>query len=163
MTLGKHRLLKQTTGKSILSIHHSNLFHLKNIGILDSIVPHNIIVTHINSEEEYKELCSHFRANRRMRLLVMNKSTKSTLINLGIPKGDIFVVYGAVERRVFYPSKSPILGGYILIAGDCKLRKNPDKIRDLVRNNPDLKFVFESHAWKKVFPSTEKLDLNISF
>lgn len=93
----------------------------------------------------------------------MNKSTKSTLINLGIPKGDIFVVYGAVERRVFYPSKSPILGGYILIAGDCKLRKNPDKIRDLVRNNPDLKFVFESHAWKKVFPSTEKLDLNISF
>lgn len=54
LTLGKHRLLKQTTGKSILSIHHSNLFHLKNIGILDSIVPHNIIVTHINSDEEYK-------------------------------------------------------------------------------------------------------------
>jgi glycosyltransferase involved in cell wall biosynthesis len=162
-TLGKRRLLKQISGKAILSIHQSNLLHLENIGILDSIVPHNILVTHVNSEEEYRELCSHYHYDRRMRLLVMNKGTELALTDLGIPKEDIGVVYGAVERRVFYPSKMPIAGDYILIAGDCKLRKNPEMIRDLILKTPDLKFVFESEKWKKIFPNAEQLNSNISF
>jgi glycosyltransferase involved in cell wall biosynthesis len=163
MALTRSRNLKQISGNCNLSIHHSNLSYLDNIGVLERIVQHNVLITHVDSEESYRKINSYFLSSQGMRLLVMNKRTESNLVNLGIPWHNIEVVYGAVDKKVFYPSKTMIQGEYILIAGDCKPRKNPAMIRELVLNNPDLKFKFESHIWAKEFSDIIQFNNNISF
>lgn len=161
--LNQHRLLRQATDKSVLSIHQSSLPHLEKMGILEKISRHNVLVTHINSKNELTYLSSHYINNGKMRFLVMNKKVESNLMELGVPKKNITVIYGAVDRKMFHPNEKSVTGDYILIAGDCKERKNPDTIREVVRNNPHLTFVFENHAWEEVFSETKQSISNISF
>ena len=154
-----HRLLS----KPVLSIHQSNLNLLEAIGMIEKCNNHNVIITHINPEENLHYLSNHFAINKNLRFLTMNKNTKMQLMALGIPQESVSVIYGAIDRKVFRPSEEAIQGSYILIGGDCKPRKNPAMIRELVLNNPDLKFVFEGYAWKKFFSDIVQFNANISF
>ena len=108
--LNQRRLLRQTTDKSVLSIHQSSLPHLENMGILEKISRHNVLVTHINSKNELTYLYSHYANNEKMKLLVMNKKVESNLIELGVHKKNITVIYGAVDRKMFHPNEKSVIG-----------------------------------------------------
>lgn len=163
LTLNKRKILKEVESRSVLSIHHSNLMLLENIGLIKQIRSHNVIITHTDSVDTYLMLASHFRKNKRIRFLVMNKKVQSSLISVGIPKQSIELIYGAIDRKIFFPNQSKKQGDYILIAGHCKPRKNPNKVLDLVINNPKIKFMFESHSWKEVILRNKVCNSHISF
>ena len=158
----KRSLAKISSRKPVLSIHQSNLSLLEDTGILDGIRQHNVVVTHVTSNQNFSELGRYYGQNRNISFLVMNKKTQLTLINLGVPRDRIIVIYGAIDRKDFYPDNQSRIGDYVLIAGDCKPRKNPNLIRDLVLKNPELEFIFENREWGKVLSDCKDL-LNVSF
>ena len=159
----KKKSINRLSPKPILSIHQSSLFLLKEMESLQDIKQHNILITHFNSQEEIGHLIDYCHENDQVKFLVMNSNTESILLSMGFPRDKVSKIYGAVDKGIYRPSETMIRGEYILIAGDCKPRKNPYKVRELVLANKDLEFVFESKAWKSIFADVEKLHGNISY
>jgi len=95
------------------------------------------------------------------RILVQNTDVKNQLLNSGAVNSNtkIEVWYGAVDRSVYYPSN---LGGkdFVLIVGDCKPRKNPRLVSEVVAKNPDLNFVIHGKGWSNDRTIQETLKLN---
>ena len=75
---------------------------------------------------------------------------------MGVNENKIEVVYGAVDRDIFFP-KSEITSKtfkseeapYVLIAGHCKIRKNPDLIFQVINTMCDLNFIIHGEGWRK--------------
>lgn len=111
----------------------------------------NLYFTHLNYAIDSNLL------NQFSQILVMNSQLKLTMTSQGVHEGKIQVVYGAVDKEVFKPIKdysSQKLGlpdNFILVSSDCKPRKNPEKILNLVRYMPDTNFVIHGKGWKTTF------------
>lgn len=163
LLMGKNRSTRRVSSRPILSIHQSNLMLLKDMESIQYINQHNILVTHFNSQEEPVNLIDYYRENDRARFLVMNTNVKTILVSKGMPSEKVSVIYGAVDKKIYYPGNANFNGDYILIAGDCKPRKNPAMVCELILANPNLKFVFESMAWKRTLYKIEQLHGNISY
>lgn len=84
------------------------------------------------------------------KFLVQNRAIKLYLIELGIQKKRIQVVYGAVSDKDFCPLKnfSAVVENQVLIVGDCKPRKNPRLIEAAIRLNQDFNFVIHGKNWE---------------
>ncbi len=82
------------------------------------------------------------------KVLVLNNSDRSMLIELGVEEKKVRAIYGAVDRNLFFPSQSFQGNEFVLITGDCKGRKNPNKIFEVIASNPDLKFIICGRFWK---------------
>jgi len=85
------------------------------------------------------------------RILVQNESMENYLVSVGISKGVIVKVPGAVNREVFYPSHSLSDKKFVLFSGDFKYRKNPDLIAKVISSMPDIDFVIHGQNWG-IFP-----------
>jgi len=133
----------------VLAIHGSSLNFLSNIGLLQRIQHLNVILTHINSKEELLSLVNFYKEYPYLRFLTMNGSVASSLHQEGIGKGSLDIVYGAVDRSIYFPANKNILGDYVLIGGECKPRKSPGKIAEVIRRNSDIHFTFEHSSWLK--------------
>ncbi len=83
-------------------------------------------------------------------VLVLNKADHSMLSNLGVEQSRIRIIYGAVDRNIFYPAKDSEYDNFVLITGDCKGRKNPQKIFEVISSNPDLNFIICGRNWKNL-------------
>lgn len=83
-------------------------------------------------------------------ILVQNRETKNQLIALGVLDSKIEIVYSAVSTNDYYPdtknfqSNSP----YILIVGDCRIRKNPTLVAKTVTANPQWNFIIHGRGWE---------------
>ena len=151
----KHSRLLQMP---VLSIHQSNLELLNQMKVIDRIRTHNVLVTHFNSHQEILNIVNFARVFKQLRLLTMNSDTKSQLSQAGVPQHFIRCVFGAVNRNIFSPTLEISSSSYVLIAGDCKPRKNPETITKVIAANPDLTFVFENRKWKN-YLDNQKIQL----
>jgi glycosyltransferase involved in cell wall biosynthesis len=98
--------------------------------------------------------------NECKEVFVNNRNDKMHLIDLGVEKHRIKVVYGAVDRNLFYPKtkgkrNSLKLEGnpYVLIAGHCKSRKNPNLVISVINSMPNVKFIIHGEGWDTYFIS----------
>ena len=111
----------------------------------------NLYFTHQNYSIEPKIL------NGFSKILVMNSSSKLNLVSAGVIESKIHIVYGAIDEEKFTPSiensqiDTKLPSTYVLISSDCKARKNPEKILDLIEYMSDVKFVIHGKDWKVNF------------
>jgi len=99
------------------------------------------------------------------RVFTQNKESVDFLESNGLPKGLAKPVYGAIDRNIFFPiiesnetrgiSQEKLLRElptkeYVLIVGDCKERKNPGAIINVVNANPSVFFVIHGRGWEKM-------------
>jgi glycosyltransferase involved in cell wall biosynthesis len=110
------------------------------------------------------------------KIFVYNSSAKAELANDGVPKKNIEVVYGAINRTTYYPqsvnSKDSItnIEPYVLIVGECKKRKNPDLILRVIKFMKNRKFIIHGNGWENFIsvkshiklPNLEIVKFNIS-
>jgi glycosyltransferase involved in cell wall biosynthesis len=95
--------------------------------------------------------------SRVKKIFVLNSKIKTELVASGIPEYKIVTVYGAVNRKVYYPTKkftknkSSVEDPYVLIIGDCKPRKNPKKLINVIRTMSDKKFIIHGRGWHEYF------------
>jgi glycosyltransferase involved in cell wall biosynthesis len=92
--------------------------------------------------------------NSFARILVMNSAEKIRMSLSGVLDEKILVVYGAIDKELFSPvsgrggtTRNSIKNNYVLIASDCKPRKNPKKILQLIRVMPNIDFVIHGKGW----------------
>lgn len=95
-------------------------------------------------------------------VLVLNKSDYSMLRNLGVEENRLRIIYGAVDRKLFYPVENSNYRDFVLITGDCKARKNPRKILEVVTYNPDLNFIICGRYWNKFISGLERQLQNLT-
>lgn len=88
-------------------------------------------------------------------VLVMNSSDFELLKSLGVNSDRISIVYGAINRNLFYPSKEYSTKKEVLVTGDAKERKNPKKIIEVINFNPKLNFLICGRLWKEYINGCE--------
>lgn len=87
------------------------------------------------------------------KVLVLNESDRLLLISHGIPNQNISVVYGGIDRGKYFPSMQQPVDEFVLITGDAKPRKNPDKIVEIIASFSEINFVICGRYWKKYLES----------
>lgn len=147
----------------VLSMHQSTLHLLNEIKFLDRINIHNVLLTHFNSKGEIWKFAETYNKFNQIQFLTMNKDVRNSLIEAGIAGSRIRCIFGAVNHQDFYPINEVPPLEYILIPGDCKARKNPEKVLQLIVTNPDLHFVFEETNWKVFLHQRNVLPSNVSY
>jgi glycosyltransferase involved in cell wall biosynthesis len=87
----------------------------------------------------------------------MNTNSKVKLQSTGVDGEKIKVVYSAINKNLFYPTnRTDILKlfsrkPYVLISSNCKARKNPEKILDLIKFMPKVDFIIHGLNWDKTY------------
>lgn len=157
-----------------------NIFHHKKANC-EIYVHHQILDVvkgrHLEGNSQKRLLLTHFEPAERVpinvlkflsrweRILVQNQAMKNQLVEkspLDI-ESKIVVYYGAIDRSVYFPNSTKRRGGIVLIVGDCKPRKNPGLVREVIKHCKDIKFVIHGYGWedyldvhnKKEFPNLE--------
>jgi len=89
------------------------------------------------------------------KIMVHSKQEAKKLIMDGIPKSKISVIYGGINRHIFYPCVRPKTkaelanGGYVIVVGDCKDRKNPSQTIEVIQKMKNQKFIIHGRGWQK--------------
>ena len=145
--------------KRIVFIHHTSF--LETIPQLKNHFgrSYSIYVTHI-SERDIEKL-SNYR-DLDVKFCVMNSLNRKRFLEKGIPKEKILLIFGAVDRSIFYPSLTAPSARFVLISGDCKERKNPELVFEVIKCMPELQFVCEGPGWSE-FMTPERLPHNVRF
>lgn len=113
-----------------------------------------VLYTH-KSNEEIEDLEQIKMLQRTNKIFVLNSKIKKDLIVSGISEDKITTVFGAIDRKVYYPinyfnkNGSLVADPYVLVSGDCKPRKNPNMIIDVIRTMSDIKFVIHGRGWQE--------------
>jgi len=121
-----------------------------------SFKPHlaRVFFTHYSELDISKKEYAQF-LNLTEKIFTINTRDKNFLVNIGIDESKIEVVYGAVDRKIFYPmanwKKAQLFlkNPYILIVGDCKERKNPVLLLEVIKGNPKKRFIIHGRGWSK--------------
>ena len=98
------------------------------------------------------------------KVIVMNSDSKRWLVANGVEEKRVVVAYGAINRKIFYPltKEMKIKEKYIYIVGDSKPRKNPQKILEVIANNPDIQFVINGDGWQETINHQARYLKNVS-
>lgn len=113
-----------------------------------------VLYTH-KSNEEIEDLEQIKMLQRTNKIFVLNSKIKEDLVVSGISEDKITTVFGAIDRKVYYPinyfnkNGSLVADPYVLVLGDCKPRKNPNMIIDVIRTMSDIKFVIHGRGWQE--------------
>jgi glycosyltransferase involved in cell wall biosynthesis len=89
------------------------------------------------------------------KILVHSKQEAKKLIMDGVPKSKISVIYGGIDRHIFYPCSRPktkeelAKEGYVIVVGDCKARKNPVLTIKVIQKMQNQKFIIHGRGWRK--------------
>jgi glycosyltransferase involved in cell wall biosynthesis len=113
-----------------------------------------VLYTH-KGNEEIGDLEQIQMLQRTKRIFVLNSKMKADLVASGISGNKITTVFGAIDREIYYPinyfdKNSPnVADPYVLILGDCKPRKNPNMIIEVIRAMRDIKFIIHGRGWQE--------------
>ena len=128
-----------------LFIHHTTLLKFK--GDLEKC-PSRVLLTHFDSDSIITPLLLKKLLKLEM-VIVQNNRMKEMLIDRGLDKSKVRVVLGAVDRAQYFPKISMPLRTYVLIVGECKPRKNPELISQVIIDNPKIDFVIHGNGWEQ--------------
>jgi glycosyltransferase involved in cell wall biosynthesis len=119
-------------------------------------IPENsyVFYTH-KSDVSVSDSVQTKKLSRVKKIFVLNSKIKAELISSGIPEYKLVTVYGAIDRKLYYPTKKftknklSAEDSYVLIIGDCKPRKDPEKLIKVIRTMSDRKFVIHGRGWQE--------------
>jgi glycosyltransferase involved in cell wall biosynthesis len=135
--------------KGDLIVNQRTLFYLVQRGLIPKSQLTNLRCHFTHDNPEHLVESGSIEILKQLnQVLVLNKADHSMLTNLGVEESKIRVIYGAVDRKIFYPAKDSEYDNFVLITGDCKGRKNPQKVFDVVSSNPNLNFVICGRNWE---------------
>jgi glycosyltransferase involved in cell wall biosynthesis len=133
--------------KRVLFINQNTYFYAILKNAIDTPLQYcEVLYTHYVetdlSRSQQAELLS-----KLCKVFVYNSTIKEELVQYGVPREIIQVIYGAINRKIYYPqvqydkSKFACLTPYILVVGRCKSRKNPDLIAKVISEMKSHQFV----------------------
>jgi glycosyltransferase involved in cell wall biosynthesis len=159
------RYLKRLKPKeNDLVINQKTLLFLIQSGLLDpKALP--ILRCHFTHESEEflkkTDLLGHIKNLKSV--LVLNESDAGLLKRLGVDPNRIEVIYGAINREIFFPLGNYSQNRKVLITGDAKERKNPSKILEVINANPHTDFQICGKFWEKSINQTNLKYSNVEF
>ena len=144
-------------------MNHRTLLEIMKYKIpLTTILSHSrVYISHFDDDFNFD---AKFLANLRIieKIIVQNSSTKNLLSKLDIPDEKISVAIGAIDRSVFFPSINYVsTQSYVAISGDCKPRKNPQKILELISSCPHFEFKIHGKGWDLFFAQEKFAPANL--
>lgn len=142
-------------------MHHSTFLEIyKKVNLKDSW--NSVFVTHLESRNS-TVMQSLKKLNGSQRIIVQNSEMKSILSGIGIEDSKIVIGYGAVDRSIYFPSLSTLenYNTYVLVVGDCKPRKNPEAIEEIIDSLPEIKFVIHGKNWGEYTSLTSRPRENV--
>lgn len=151
-------LFRRKTYPITLYMHHK-LF-LKYVPLPEKSGHNHLWITHFEENENFTsdEIEKLKLVNR---FIVHNHFVKAKIHNFGIPLEKIFVGVGGVDRKLFFPSENPPADDYILIVGDCKPRKRPDLVEEIIASSPELNFVIHGKNWESMIFTSRTVPANL--
>lgn len=147
---------KKIKDKNVLFMHQGIFIRFALINNLPS--RNKVFVTHTNRQDLDNLKLLHSKTDK---LFVMNSNEKNKLINIGIPASKIKIVYGAVDKNKYKPSKFKDFQNYVAIVGNYGERKNPETIEKLINHYKDINFVIHGNGWDKIFRNVVPNNLQI--
>lgn len=134
-------------GQVNILIHHQILDKIPERLLTDQKYKHRILLTHFDPPSDVPSKLLN-RLGCFDKILVQNVEVKNQLLASGRMEksSKVEVWYGAVDRETYFPTNTP-KGDYVLIVGDCKPRKNPRLLAEIVATNLDLNFVIHGKGW----------------
>ena len=110
----------------------------------------NVFYTHY-SESEFTKLEQSRILSKCNKIFTMNYSDKTQLIELGVSEKKIDVVYGGINREVYFPQITKKTENYVLITGDCKERKCPSLVFELISKMQNVNFIIHGRGWLEYY------------
>jgi glycosyltransferase involved in cell wall biosynthesis len=131
----------------VLFLHHRPLLKYHERVDLARV---RVFITHIDEREPLTE--SDFRILAKVQRIIFQNSN---LLEWGVDRGLIrekcLVAHGAISQDTFYPSQKLPDSIYALISGECKERKNPERIEDLILLRTEINFIIHGNGWSEYF------------
>lgn len=140
--------------KTIVFIHQSSFISTVPYLVNQKRKVISVYVTHI-SENDISKLRQYVNLN--VLFCVMNTSTYKRFLDHGFPSEKLVIVHGAVDRKIFHPSTVQERRTYVLISGECKGRKNPERVYSVIKANEEIEFLCEGPGWKEFFTNKGEL------
>ena len=81
------------------------------------------------------------------KIFTYNSFDKIQLIELGISEEKIEVVYGGINREIYFPQITNKTEDYVLITGDCKERKCPSLVFEVISEMQNVNFIIHGRGW----------------
>lgn len=134
-------------------VNQTTYFKALEIFPSNSLDNHSIFFTHFNESRLDKRSQIRLLSNCRQ-IFVYNSDVRREMIDLGLDERNVRVVYGAVDRQVFFPSRNfyeTTQVPYVLVAGDCKIRKNPMLVMQICSKLLNLHFVIHGNGWDNIY------------
>jgi glycosyltransferase involved in cell wall biosynthesis len=142
-----HLFYRLKHSKNALFVHHQVLNRLNIPSRNGNITNTRLLLTHVDDSTLFDKSLLN-KITKMQLVLVQNHAMKSFLISKGLLPERIRVVHGAIDRRVYCPSQTPPGRTFVLIVGDCKPRKNPLLVSDVILKNPDIQFMIHGKGWE---------------
>ena len=124
-------------------MHHRSFFKYANLVIGRK----HVFLTHFDFPDELSKIQWEGLASAD-RVITQNSKISSLIENNGVERKKILVGYGGVSRSEYFPmSKLGVSVPYVLIVGECKPRKNPKFLEEIVLGLPNIDFVIHGNGW----------------
>jgi glycosyltransferase involved in cell wall biosynthesis len=149
-------LLNRKPGQENIYINQKTFFKVINKKNLNCIPGSSkVLYTHFSEVKELSKLQQVELLVHADLIFVLNKRERKNLILGGVPPYKIKVIYGAIDRKKYYPQSfkcsSQIEKSYVIVIGDCKERKNPDLILKVILKMPNQKFIIHGNGWEEYY------------
>jgi glycosyltransferase involved in cell wall biosynthesis len=138
----------------ILIVNQSTLFRMQRLKLSKRrLKNYSVLYTHDSEGILPLELQTKV-LNEVDRIMLFNTESQELLIGRGVIRNKSEVIFGAVDREYFYPQINSKEGNrlkskesYILISSDCKPRKSPELIFEVIKRMPKTRFVIHGNGW----------------
>jgi len=139
---------KKLKDRDVLFMHQGIFLRFALLGNAPS--ESKVFVTH-TSLEDVQQL-KVFEDKVRT-FFVMNLNEKMKLQNIGIEDSKITIVFGAVDKSIYKPSKTLSVKSekYVAIVGNYGERKNPETIKKIINDFKSIKFMVHGNGWEALF------------
>ena len=138
-------LIPRRSEISVFSNHKVFLSSLKKISPNRSKVV--VFVTQLQDSELSIIRSNIHSFNLSKRIIVQNLFVFKSLVDVGVDESILRLFPGAIDRNVFYPTFENVVSEnkFVLISGDFKERKNPEMIKKVITQLPDIHFIIHGH------------------
>jgi len=134
-----------------LFVNQNTYFKVVKDSIID-IDPErvNVLYTHY-SESEFTKLEQSKILSKCNKIFTYNSFDKIQLIELGVSEEKIDVVYGGINREIYFPQITRRTENYVLITGDCKERKRPSLVLEIIGKMQNVNFIIHGRGWDEYY------------
>jgi glycosyltransferase involved in cell wall biosynthesis len=138
-------ILHRRSRVSVFSNHKVFLSHSTKVSLKKSKIV--VFVTQLQ-DNELNMIRNNIQSfNLAKRIIVQNLFVFESLIEAGVSKNIVSLFPGAIDRNLFYPApKTDVCKDkFVLVSGDFKERKNPEMIKKVISQLPDINFIIHGH------------------